>query len=94
MDRYELGRQDRGRLAEVLASGLHKHPLEPLETLVEGHTREYYRSLIRTRIKISIAESRGIAGRTRSRSPFLMTSAGGRTSFSNRSGASNTVETG
>jgi hypothetical protein len=56
MERYELGRQDRGRLAEVLAAGLHKHPPECLETLVEEHTRECYRSLIRTRVRVSKAD--------------------------------------
>jgi len=56
MQRYELGRQDRGRLAETLAAGLHKHPPECLETLVEEHTRECYRSLIRTRVRVSMAD--------------------------------------
>ena len=56
MERYELGRQDRGRLAETLAAGLHKHPPESLETLVEEHTRERYRTLIRARVRVSMAD--------------------------------------
>jgi len=57
MERITLNRQEKGKLAELVARGLHRGPHELVEELVEEHVQERYRDLMSDRpVRITNAD--------------------------------------
>lgn len=60
MEHHQLSRQEQGKLAEELVSGLHSEPPQQLIDVIEDHTRREYRQVVRdSSISIELTEITG-----------------------------------